>query len=111
MCSMQATENRKAFDRRSEFAKSNPWSVTEGEARVLDATLKSGCIKVAAHSLGLGVSDVYSRVKDVRTKMKVRGGVHYLVLWALYRDRSSTRQGSLVLNRVANDMPSPAPWE
>ena len=62
----------------------NPWGVTVGEARVLDAILQE-CPKRVATRLGMSLSTVHCHTQRVRAKMEVRGRTEYLKRWIAFR--------------------------
>lgn len=62
----------------------NPWGVTIGEARVLDAILQE-CPKRVAMRLGVSLLTVRCHTQRVRAKMGVRGRTEYLRLWIAFR--------------------------
>lgn len=68
---------------------SNPWGLTEAEARTLDAIIETGSLKGASSLLNLShktIENLAHRAKE-RMGLLYGGQVRHLILWDRFRNQ------------------------
>jgi DNA-binding CsgD family transcriptional regulator len=63
----------------------NPWNLTPGEVRVMDAYIKDGNYKRVCDVLKIGPSSMSSHMTDAKRKMKVPHSAQAAIKWYLWR--------------------------
>lgn len=66
----------------------NPWDLTESEARVMDAVVSRGCVKLACKDLGISPKAAEAVMFRVRKRMRAtfNDRIKYLIRWGVWRE-------------------------
>ncbi|MEY8688374.1 MAG: hypothetical protein AB9M53_00660 [Leptothrix sp. (in: b-proteobacteria)] len=67
------------------MSRTNPWGVTDGEARALDAVIEHGCQKAAARELHLSLRTIEAHLSRARNRMGLDGRIKPLIEWDRFR--------------------------
>ena len=59
----------------------NPWGLTEGQTRVMDAFIEAGCAKGAARLLDCSIKNIEHRISTCRQKMKATNRLQFFIQW------------------------------
>jgi len=64
---------------------SNPWNLTPGQARALDAICEHGSFKAAAHELGVSECTIEAHSSNVKKRMGARTLISMVLTWDRWR--------------------------
>ena len=67
----------------------NPWNLTPGQARAMDAICTSGCHKRAAQVLGLSVKTIESHADQAGRRMGTKSKLHKYLEWDRWTRRKT----------------------
>lgn len=63
----------------------NPWNLTDAEARAMDALIEHGTHQRAADSLARSIKTVEYQIGNARRRMGARVALHALLEWDRWR--------------------------
>jgi FixJ family two-component response regulator len=67
------------------FDAANPWGLTERQAQTMDSLCRTGCFKLAARDLGIGVRSVEINMQRVNEKIPGANRVQKILAWDRWR--------------------------
>lgn len=70
---------------------SNPWGLTPGQAKAMDALIEAGCAKRACDLIGITEKTLECHVGEARRKMGLRHRTHYthILMWDRWKRSAS----------------------
>jgi FixJ family two-component response regulator len=67
----------------------NPWRLSQGEQRAMDAVIEHKCDKAAAEALGISSKTVSVQTIRAKTKMNAANRLDALLTWDRFRRATS----------------------